>query len=207
MSLPPQKTHPLHIVDSIFEHDASQAYSDRRPIPPNFLIPYYARPPSTRLDNTVDTLKRVDDEARALLSPSFKLVRQPTERYSWEVLKSLDMTFTQESIAREAPALFSILSTLSISPETRRIHRLGNEDGEVEMEVDDVFEDTEPSYEEELPGEGGHAGVPEGMLRDPWFAVTASILCLLFFRYKYAIIFNQDPYPIVFSFHCDKQGR
>ncbi|KAH6913289.1 hypothetical protein BKA70DRAFT_1525370 [Coprinopsis sp. MPI-PUGE-AT-0042] len=214
-----QKIHPLHIVDLIYEHSASQAYTDRRPTTPNFLIPRYARPPSTRLDNTfglstlpsnttrnallnwalAKILGRVDDEAQALLSPSLKLVRQPGEHYSWEALTSLDMTFTQESIAKEAPVLFSILSTLSISPETRIKYRLGNEHGEADMEVDEVSE--ELPIEEGLLGEGSHPGVPEGMLRDPWFATTASILCLLFFRYKYAIIF--PAFFGLFLFSCN----
>lgn len=134
------RTHPVALVDLLFNHRFAQEYVDRVPIEPAFTLPRHALPPSQRLlpalsspdpDNTtrnalmnwslLRVLERVDVEVPRLFEPSLGLVRTPSMPLSWSSILKWDLSEAQEAIAQTAPATFALAATISVNERSRKI--------------------------------------------------------------------------------------
>ncbi|KAJ3505619.1 hypothetical protein NMY22_g17517 [Coprinellus aureogranulatus] len=133
---------PVAIVQYIFQNPKSSLKADMKvdQARPTLSVPAYALPPSVRLDgrytqehpNSVSTknalldwcfqktMQLVDEESEHLLQASLGFTRAPSEYLSWSNLTSWSITASQEIIAREAPAVFALLSTLAVNPNMRK---------------------------------------------------------------------------------------
>uniref|UniRef100_D8Q8N9 DUF6589 domain-containing protein n=1 Tax=Schizophyllum commune (strain H4-8 / FGSC 9210) TaxID=578458 RepID=D8Q8N9_SCHCM len=168
-------------------------------------------------------LARVDEEANSLLSSegSMFLRKKSIGSITWDLLRSWDMTRAQEEVANTAPVLFAIMATAATSKTVRLncdITASPPEDVEMEEETsEDGWDDTQ-SDESEMQGDrasrtmGDSAGagastprhrrdtapgVPPGMQRDPWQAVTLFIIVMLRLRNQYALVF-----ATIFGIYC-----
>lgn len=204
----PASERPLAIVKLIFRHKGTRHTGGLIP-PLEFHVPQYALPPSQRLkphiyqpyltqhnaimDWAVDlTRRQVDKEAQKLVGPTSVLRRSKSiAAVTWDLLRTWDMTRVQESIAIDAPVLFSIMTTAATST-TARNHceqaakpledgmpmddgpeLEGNDDDNSDSErlASESEEETSTPNNEEVPGRSpsaSAAGVPAGMMRDSW---------------------------------------
>lgn len=134
------RTHPVALVDLLYNHRFAQDYDDRVPVEPVFTLPRHALPPSQRLlpglpspnpDNTtrnaltnwslLRVMERVDVEVPRLFEPTLGLVRTPTMPLSWSSILKWDLTEAQETIARTTPAVFALATTISVSAHSRKL--------------------------------------------------------------------------------------
>ncbi len=146
---------------------------------PVFDVPRYALPPSERLSSAIPPLQppqttrntiinraltlvlsQVDAESKSLLS-WLSILQPPRTKLAWSHLLSWDMTAAQEYIARHAPVMFSVLSTVAVGPAMRKC--LNMVDSTAGNGSDD--EPKVPSTE-----------VPHGARRDPWLVSNIKIL-------------------------------
>ncbi|KIY46989.1 hypothetical protein FISHEDRAFT_46222 [Fistulina hepatica ATCC 64428] len=162
---------------------------------------------SWSLNNVVAHL---DKRADAILHDvNNGLVRSPINHLTWDTILSFNPTHIQEHLATEFPAAFIIFTTLATNRGARQL--LSTEVGSMmegqdpasssPHDLDDAMLENEDPYPYELSDsehvksttEATHDahehGKPTNMLRDPWLGTTAMLLVLLFFRYKYAIVF------------------
>lgn len=133
------RTHPVALVDLLFNHRFAQEYVDHVPIEPAFTLPRYALPPSQRLRSSLPSLEphmttrnallnwslmrvldRIDVEVPRLFKPGLGLVRTPSMPISWSSILKWDLTEAQETIALTTPALFSLATTISVSDRSRK---------------------------------------------------------------------------------------
>ncbi|KAL1697845.1 hypothetical protein EV121DRAFT_274818, partial [Schizophyllum commune] len=168
-------------------------------------------------------LARVDEEANSLLSSegSMFLRKKSIDSITWDLLRSWDMMRAQEEVAVMAPVLFAIMTTAATSKTARLncdIAASPPEDVEMEEETSEDGWDNILSDESEMQGDcasrtaGGNAdggsstprhrrdtapGVPPGMQRDPWQAVTLFIIVMLRLRNQYALVF-----ATIFGIYC-----
>ncbi|KAF8174657.1 hypothetical protein K438DRAFT_1609227 [Mycena galopus ATCC 62051] len=143
-------------------------------------------------------LERTNKEANCLVDPIHGFLRMPgLDRWSWEmVLTSWSMLKCEETIATVAPAIFAVATTVAVNSRTR-----------TKLDKAAVRADEEPNAgsdgEEEDPGASVETSpmVSKIEQRDPWQAVTAVILVLLYFCYRFALVF---PMLIgLFAFTCN----
>ncbi|KAL1658848.1 hypothetical protein GGF50DRAFT_66457 [Schizophyllum commune] len=232
---------PLAIVKLIYHHKITRRGPGGTIPPPQFRIPQYALPPSARLLPAVHepylsqhnairdwavrlTRRRVDEEARTLIAPK-SLFRRPKSAASvtWDLLRSWDMTNVQETIASDAPVLFSIMTTVATDAKARErckqaaqgpphtdetgagvntaeAPHLSDEEGPASdsapsssdsegSEDPALLRSVDSTASSRRPTREPAPGVPSGMMRDSWQAVTVFILALLRFRHQYAIVF------------------
>ncbi|KAF6758429.1 hypothetical protein DFP72DRAFT_887229, partial [Ephemerocybe angulata] len=151
-------------------------------------------------------LELVDLESERLLQSSFGFTRSPTDMLNWTNLTSWSITASQEIIATEAPAIFALLSTIAVNENTRSRVKLARHIPTPSAPTPEPIppsspaQELSPTREDELPAPPNRSpflettppslsGVPADSRRDPWLGVTVAILALLYFRYKYAIVF------------------
>ncbi|KAJ7854439.1 hypothetical protein B0H14DRAFT_3650523 [Mycena olivaceomarginata] len=161
-------------------------------------------------------LSCLKDEAEYLLHPFFGFTRErrrdePVEKFSWSEVLNWSMTKNQEIIAVNAPAIFACLTSIAVSDDAQK--KLARAAGIVATEAAttepqptpelDPIPDGAPSSQPDGPAPDNEdsdteyepedeplsTGVPPKMRRDPWLGVTAVILIMLYFRYRYAIVF------------------
>ncbi|KAJ6600217.1 hypothetical protein B0H10DRAFT_2441124 [Mycena sp. CBHHK59/15] len=198
------RTHPVSIVERIFQDPRSKIRVgvDKEL---HFDLPRHALPPSQRLLPTLPEpaknhtqnalinwalqviIARWKKEAELLLNSIFGFVRERrrdevAERFSWFDVLNWSMTKNQEIIAVNAPAMFACMT--SIAPKQPPTSLPDSDD------TDDEDQDVTLS-----------TGVPPKMRRDPWLGTTITILMLLFFRYRYAIVF--PTFIGLFLFTCN----
>ncbi|KAK6972075.1 hypothetical protein R3P38DRAFT_2585508 [Favolaschia claudopus] len=241
--------HPVAIVDLIFRHRKSQEFINGSAVDPNFALPRYSHPPSSRFDTVLGELsrenttrnalinwslhrmiERIEKETRELLKPQHGFMHRPKDpAITWDGLLAWSLKQSQETIAANAPAIFTLLTTIAVNKNARRklkamVEVINEEPGEnlhdglpffQSMSDDPPIEENERNEEEEEEeDEEGHASedkdeeLPEATSifdkvghRDPWQAVTVVILVLLFFRNRFALML-----PIligVFAFACN----
>ena len=127
-------THPIDIIRLIFSHPKS--CNERAAIPSFPSRPRYALPPSLRTQKSLpavlspstrndvldfalsETAKIVDNEARRLTTSTTPLACPKT--LDWSHLHNFDLTANEELLSEEAPGLFTILSTIAVSPDARQ---------------------------------------------------------------------------------------
>ncbi|KAJ6481317.1 hypothetical protein C8R47DRAFT_1186616 [Mycena vitilis] len=131
--------HPVAIVDLIFRHRKSQEFVDAVPLEPNFVLPRYALPPSTRAspspllaspDTTHNALvnwalhrmiDRFEKETKGLLQPHHGFLRRPKDpALTWDHILTWSMSQSQETIALHAPAIFALLTTIAVNRNARQ---------------------------------------------------------------------------------------
>ncbi|KAJ7849458.1 hypothetical protein B0H13DRAFT_1906139 [Mycena leptocephala] len=161
-------------------------------------------------------LSRLKDEAECLLHPVFGFTRErrrdePVEKFSWSEVLNWSMTKNQEIIAVNAPAIFSCLTSIAVSDDAQKklaraagvaVTEPATTEPQPTPEPDPIpggAPSSQPEYEPE--DEPLSNGVPSKMLRDPWLEVTAVILIMLYFRYRYAIVF--PTFIGLFLFTCN----
>ncbi|KAJ6601701.1 hypothetical protein DFH09DRAFT_969262, partial [Mycena vulgaris] len=212
------RTHPVSIVERIFRDPRSQkrAGVDEEL---RFDLPRYALPPSQRLvptlpeapqSNTRNALidwalhvivARWQKEADRLLSPLFGFVRErrhdePAEKFTWLDVTSWSMTKNQEIIAVNAPAIFTCMTSVAVNDRAqKKLDHAAKENTAVPEP------DSDDTDDEELDSVPLSTGVPPRMRRDPWLGTTITILVLLFFRYRYALVF--PTFIGLFLFTCN----
>ncbi|KAJ7802537.1 hypothetical protein B0H14DRAFT_3780337 [Mycena olivaceomarginata] len=173
-------------------------------------------------------LLRLKDEAEHLLHPFFGFTRErrrdePAEKFSWSEVLNWSMTKNQEIIAVNAPAIFACLTSIAVSDDTQKklaraagvaVPEPATTEPQPPPESEPIPEGAPPSQpdgpaadnedsdtEYELEDEPLSNGVPPKMRRDPWLGVTAVILIMLYFRYRYAIVF--PTFIGLFLFTCN----
>ncbi|KAJ6473959.1 hypothetical protein C8R47DRAFT_1199530 [Mycena vitilis] len=132
--------HPVAIVNLIFHHGKSQRWDAGVAEEPSFSLPRHALRPSLRLDSNLlppgsnstrnglinwalgVVLERTDKEANRLVDPVHGFVRLPkTEGWSWDmILTTWSMLKSQETVAKVAPAIFAVGTTVAVNYRTRR---------------------------------------------------------------------------------------
>ncbi|PCH41839.1 hypothetical protein WOLCODRAFT_21595 [Wolfiporia cocos MD-104 SS10] len=206
---------PVDIVDKIFNHPKAKEYHNRIPIPPLFpSIPRHSLPPSARIMPTSHTptpmestqnqlldwslqqvLRHVENEADALLDPDIGFVLGSSHSMSWDQLLSWDMLQKEETVARKAPALFSLLTAISVNQYTRQklsgtlsggvADDQSGEESDDEMDDENNEDDMDPDFpslRKEL--------IKMKFQRDPWQGATTALLTLLSFRYRFCTSFQ-----------------
>ncbi|KAJ7116291.1 hypothetical protein C8R46DRAFT_1264083 [Mycena filopes] len=166
-------------------------------------------------------MDRTNKEANRLVDPIHGFVHLPGTALSWDmILTSWSMVKSQETIATVAPAIFAVGTTLAINPRTRiKLEKAVSPappastsmptvvvvpaDEEPERERIEEQRDGGSDGEEEEPEESIAASLMASKIgrRDPWQAVTASILVLLYFRYRFALVFPM--FIGLFAFTCN----
>ncbi|KAJ7195396.1 hypothetical protein C8J57DRAFT_1738619 [Mycena rebaudengoi] len=130
--------HPVAIVDLIFRHRKSQEYVNGVARKPNFIIPRYALPPSIRRTSLIPThlsnttrnalidwslhrmIERFEKETKYLLQPEIGFLRRPGDPpLTWDSLLSWSMSQTQETIALNGPAIFTLFTTIAVNRSAR----------------------------------------------------------------------------------------
>ncbi|KAH9931770.1 hypothetical protein B0H21DRAFT_836229, partial [Amylocystis lapponica] len=189
-------TRPVDIIELFWTHKRSQTYLNYFAEPPTFpSLPRHARAPSLRLAPNPDVdkppscrnalldwalgkvLKQVDREADKLREPSLGLIS----------LDEIALAEKQEQIAAAAPALFAVMTTAAVNNTARtRLERSAStrqrpqdSDSEEATDASDIAEESSDD----------NNNIVFKMRRDPWLAVTCTILVLLSFRYRFATIF------------------
>ncbi|KAJ7660020.1 hypothetical protein B0H14DRAFT_3701557 [Mycena olivaceomarginata] len=199
----------------------------RHALPPSQrLLPKLPEVPNNNTHNAfIDwalrvVLSRLKDEAEYLLHPFFGFTRErrrdePAEKFSWSEVLNWSMTKNQEIIAVNAPAIFACLTSIVFSDDAQK--KLVQAAGVAVTEP--AMTEPQPTPElDPIPG-GAPASQPNGpaayepedeplsngvslkMQRDPWLGVTAVILIMLYFRYRYAIVF--PTFIGLFLFTCN----
>ncbi|KAJ6572247.1 hypothetical protein B0H19DRAFT_1065214 [Mycena capillaripes] len=176
-------------------------------------------------------LSRLKEEVDYLLHPFFGFTRErrrdePVEKFSWYEVLNWNMTKNQEIIAVNAPATFACLTSIAVSDDAQKklaraagvaVTEPTTAEPQPTPETDPISggapssqpdspaadhedsEDSDTEYEPE--DEPLSNGVPQKMRRDPWLGVTAVILIMLYFRYRYAIVF--PTFIGLFLFTCN----
>ncbi|KAJ7804982.1 hypothetical protein B0H14DRAFT_2611861, partial [Mycena olivaceomarginata] len=137
------------------------------------------------------------------------------------------MTKNQEIIAVNAPAMFACLTSVAVNDKAAKKLTRAAEDKHIPVSSETSAPGREPAPEPEpTPGQASSSwpnradadsddsdtehdgeavpistGVPPKMRRDPWLGVTVAILMLLYFRYRYAIVF--PTFIGIFLFTCN----
>ncbi|KAJ7314636.1 hypothetical protein DFH08DRAFT_926962 [Mycena albidolilacea] len=139
--------HPIAIIELTFHHRKTQEYVDGVPLEPNFSLPCYALPPSSRLipstpSNSPNTthnalinwalqsiygylllqsmITRFEQETRELLQPSHGFMHRPTDpAITWDTLLLWNMVKNRESIAIHAPGIFTLFTTIAVNRTAR----------------------------------------------------------------------------------------
>ncbi|KAJ6503193.1 hypothetical protein C8R47DRAFT_1249402 [Mycena vitilis] len=243
------RTHPVYLMEKIFRDPRSEKRSgvDEGL---KFDVPRYALPPSRRLlpempepaeNNTHNALinwalhvivARWKQEADLLLDPVYGFVRErrrgePAEKFVWSDILNWSMTKNQETIAVNAPAMFTCLKKLdraaAPAEENTSTSQEPSKSATQEPASSTAQEPAPNSHSTAPPGtrrtpdvsdpdrdltdaenedESLSTGVPPRMRRDPWLAITVTILVLLYFRYdRYAIVF--PTFIGLFLFTCN----
>ncbi|KAK7025899.1 hypothetical protein R3P38DRAFT_3193539 [Favolaschia claudopus] len=227
--------HPVAIVDLIFRHRKSQEFSKGSAVDPIFELPRYSLPPSARLDpdlhgasaNTTRNalinwalhrmIERIEKETRELLKSQHGFMHRPKDpAVTWDGLLAWSLKQAQETIAMNAPAIFTLLTTIAkmdvdvddglpfavdkvslASDGVPAAEEEGEGEGEEEEDEDEV-EDGQTSGPDEEDSASSFDKIGH---RDPWQAVTVTILVLLYFRNRFALML-----PIIiglFAFTCN----
>ncbi|KAK7013409.1 hypothetical protein R3P38DRAFT_3206690 [Favolaschia claudopus] len=132
------QNHPISIIKLIFEHRKSQDYIGGVPVEPNFEVPRYALPPSTRLTTLLPSLPdnitrnaminwalqcmitRFKIETRELLLPVHGFLHQSKDRaLTWDMLLLWDMLRAQKTISVHATAIFVLFTTIAVNRTAR----------------------------------------------------------------------------------------
>ncbi|KAJ7807600.1 hypothetical protein B0H14DRAFT_3763979 [Mycena olivaceomarginata] len=226
-------THPISIVRRIFEDPRSKKHAGADD-ELHLDLPRHALPPSQRLlpelpevpnNNTHNAcinwalqivLLRLKDEAEHLLHPFFGFTRdrrrdEPAEKFSWSEVLNWRITKNQEIIAVNAPAIFACLASITSQSRLRPEPQPPPEsepipEGAPSSQPDGPAADNEDSDTEyKLEDEPLSNGVPPkcGGIHG-WSGVTAVILIMLYFRYRYAIVF--PTFIGLFLFTCNAHG-
>ncbi|KAJ6485289.1 hypothetical protein DFH09DRAFT_1339806 [Mycena vulgaris] len=186
--------HPIAIVDLIFRHRKSQEYINWVPLEPNFVLPRYALPPSIRAaviipvrsPNTAHNAMSIALPAKKLDAKAVVLVEESAEPPAVAPDPGTvtdNLPFAPESAAAPAP---------QSPPNSATVPVVDSDDGE--DDPDPPPNDTESTEEPSAP----KMFIDPIGRRDPF---TASILVLLAFRNRFAIMF-----PIligIFAFTCN----
>ncbi|KAJ7691532.1 hypothetical protein B0H17DRAFT_1285787 [Mycena rosella] len=221
--------HPVAIVDKIFHHVKSQNWKDGVPEEPCFSLPRYAPlrldrnliPPgsnSTRnalIDRALQRiLERAGKEANLVIDPihgcSGSFAVGTTVAVNPRTRKMLDKAAlgdTQSSSDPEPVLPPSGTTTesdtsqeLPFHPDSADPSASGSSGETVPLAVEPDAESDEDEQEPEDPPLLNSFSAKIGR-RDPWQTVTASILVLLYFRYRFALVF---PMLIgLFAFTCN----
>ncbi|KAF7334169.1 hypothetical protein MVEN_02323000 [Mycena venus] len=152
---------------------------------------------------------------------------EPAEIFSWSDVLNWSMTKSQETIAVNAPAMFACLTSVAVNDKAAKKLTRAAEDKHIPALSEASVRGREPAPEPEpTPGQASSSrpdsadadsddsdtehdgeavpistGVPPKMRRDPWLGVTVAILMLLYFRYRYAIVF--PTFIGIFLFTCN----
>ncbi|KAJ3765120.1 hypothetical protein FB446DRAFT_655696 [Lentinula raphanica] len=206
---------PLSIVKLIYEHPKSQIHHDRIPEQPNFAVPRYAMPPSSRPSTSLEPAKEnstrnsildwavqrvvehVDREAE-LLTTLEGISKGSREKITWDRVMNWSMTHNQETFARKAPVLFLLITTVAVSQRQRR--KL--EAKSVAASKDD--DDSDKSSDEDVGMPWMQRLLAESK-RDPWMGSTVAISILLYFRYRYASLFAIMIGVFLFSCNANRE--
>ncbi|KAJ6612595.1 hypothetical protein B0H10DRAFT_2436884 [Mycena sp. CBHHK59/15] len=141
-------------------------------------------------------------EAELLLNPIFGFVRErrqdeAAERFSWFDVLNWSMTKNQEIIAVNAPAMFACMTSVVVN---NRAQKTLNRAARATSNLPPAEPDSDDTDDEDQDVTLS-TGVPPKMRRDPWLGTTITILMLLYFRYRYAIIF--PTFIGLFLFTCN----
>ncbi|KAK7023848.1 hypothetical protein R3P38DRAFT_2954526 [Favolaschia claudopus] len=131
--------HPVAILDLIFRHKKSQEFVDGIAVEPNFTRPRYALPPSIRAKplgsisspNTTYNamvnwslqrmIERFEKETKQLLQPHHGFMHRPKDPpLTWELLLGWSMSQSQEIVALNAPAIFTLFTTIAVNQNARK---------------------------------------------------------------------------------------
>ncbi|KAJ6614664.1 hypothetical protein B0H10DRAFT_1950487 [Mycena sp. CBHHK59/15] len=205
------RTHPVSIVERIFTDHRSQKRDDADDDDLQFNLPRYALPPSQRLSpalpdpprNTTRNslidwalhvmIKRWQTEAEILLLPALGFTRDPDSlsSFAWINVLSWNMTKNQETIAVNAPAIFACMTSVSVNKRAQKKLDRAAAATVPEPDSDDTDNESVPLG----------TGVLPKMRRDPWLGTTVTIFILLYFRYKYSLVF--PAFIGLFLFTCN----
>ncbi|KAK7025499.1 hypothetical protein VNI00_015933 [Paramarasmius palmivorus] len=135
------REHPLAIVNRIFYHSKADMLkhgsTHYKPFEGNISVPKYASllmgsqspfPQSEYSEYTTQhalinwavqrTVERVNDESAKLCRQTY-FTRVPSVKVSWDLITRFNFSTSQEIIAKQAPALFSLLTTAACSEDMR----------------------------------------------------------------------------------------
>ncbi|KAJ7803474.1 hypothetical protein B0H14DRAFT_2613252 [Mycena olivaceomarginata] len=219
--------HPVAIVQLIFRHSKSQEWNSPGVAQePSFSLPRHALRPSLRLDCSLvppgsnSTRNGLTDWAlksfsRGLIRPEHGFVRLPKmEAWSWQKILSSGLQLRSTRGARKrlekacdipvAPvtAPDSSQSEPEVASSVTGEHQEDSQFEQPEPELDAGSDEEEEDLEESDPTLSNPNLMSSKIgRRDPWQAVTASILVLLYFRYRFTLVF---PMLIgLFAFTCN----
>ncbi|CAK5272580.1 unnamed protein product [Mycena citricolor] len=228
-----KQTHPIAIVDAMYSDDRSRKRYDTESRPIQFELPRYALPPSLRLLATLPPsptgtysthdaflnwalqrmIERWREEADALIDPVHGLVRitRRGETPTWSQMLSFSISKHQETIATVAPAIFAGITTVSVNSEVQeKLEAAATGLSQTNSRNPSVGQE-QAEDEEDQPEALPSRGVPSDVKRDPWQGSIIVILVLLYFKYRFAIIFPTfvglflytcNVHRDVFSFLC-----
>ncbi|KAJ7479355.1 hypothetical protein B0H11DRAFT_2233788 [Mycena galericulata] len=174
--------HPIAIIDLIFRHRKSQEYVDGVPVEPNFVLPRYALPPSSRANpvlpihcpNTTYNamvnwalhrmIERFQKETKALLNPSRGFVHRPADPpLTWDYFLRWSMSLNQETIALHGTAIFTLFTSIPVNDSARA--KLEAQVAAVAEEFDGLTDDGLPFFSES-PEDPNPTSVPDTILDD-----------------------------------------
>ncbi|KAK7046097.1 hypothetical protein VNI00_007098 [Paramarasmius palmivorus] len=208
------REHPVSLLELLYYHRKArllgQTVVDEYDV--DFTVPPYVRPSSDGSSQNSTTqhkimdwalqkvIKHVDREANTLTELSY-LVRSPKEKIRWEILTDFSLKTSQTLMVNHAPALFTLLATVAMSKNAKERYML---EAKRRMEAStstssDPIQDGDPLEEAEdlttfqnndsAPVFEVFDTPPEKMTRNPLLGVVVTILILLQFRYRWALIF------------------
>ncbi|KAF7371359.1 hypothetical protein MSAN_00772000 [Mycena sanguinolenta] len=167
--------HPVAIVDLIFRHRKSQEFVNGIAIDPNFLLPQYSLPPSSRShphapltspNTTYNALvnwalhrmiERFEKETKELLQPHYGFLhRRKDPALTWDGLLGWSLIQSQETIALHAPAIFTLFTTIAVNRNARKtldakIAQTAEELNDLGIIMDDALPFIDQSVQNEEP--------------------------------------------------------
>ncbi|KAJ7306173.1 hypothetical protein DFH08DRAFT_976103 [Mycena albidolilacea] len=195
-----------------------------------FDLPRYALPPRNASYRTSRNPPKIEADLLLDPFFGFVRERrrdEPAEKFSWSDILNWSMTKNQEISAVNAPAMFACLTSVAVNDKAAKQLTRAAEDKHIPASSEASVPGREPAPEPEpTPGKASSSrpdsvdagsddsdtehdgeavpistGVPPKMRRDPWLGVTVAILMLLYFRYRYAIVF--PTFIGIFLFTCN----
>ncbi|KAK7695975.1 hypothetical protein QCA50_000615 [Cerrena zonata] len=214
-------TRPIDLVQRIHNHPKAQLLKDRKPSPPTFPSrPRYALPralrmgtmsasiPSSSTRNDIldfalsEIVKVVDREAKSLATPDSSLACK--KDLQWSDLYNFSLVDSEDLFAREAPALFTITSTVAVNPDARK--RLDEQACTATNTRSSAHDDSEEVSEADSLPFGGDDDVEaddriKETRRNVWLITTIALSMLMFARYRVANMLAT--FVGVFLFTCN----
>ncbi|KAL0574504.1 hypothetical protein V5O48_007454 [Marasmius crinis-equi] len=147
-------------------------------------------------------VEQVDSESTSLTRLSI-LKRMPKEVITWTSVLNWSIVHVQEVIATTAPVVFTVLCTISVNqdirkrlrrpdtPTSRPLHRPDTTSTATSAPQEEPLlpEPVNIDDDDDAPTISLESGVPKRTRRDPWLSATIALLCLLYMRYRYMIVF------------------